>query len=139
MLVLAAWHQLCPAAQHRHAELAQQLLAQNRGAQDQLGHELTRRRVEAGVEDPRVGAARPQRQRVLRLEEHGVHRAPGEGVRDGAADHPTADDRDACLRDRHGRNSTYRLAAPERPEAPSQAASVEFPPWRATTSAARWL
>ena len=53
------------AAQHRDAERLEHRIAELRSAQDQLGLELARDRVEAGVEDPRVGAARlPDRARA---------------------------------------------------------------------------
>jgi hypothetical protein len=94
-LGLVARGQHGTAAQHRDAELVEDRVAQRGGAQDQLGLELARRRVEARVQDPRVRAARGQRQVVPGLEHDGVHAPPGQRVAHRRADDATAHDRDA--------------------------------------------
>ena len=66
----------------------------SRRAQDQLGLELARGRVEAGVEDPGVGPARRQARLGLGLEQRDRDAAAGELERGRAADDARADDRD---------------------------------------------
>jgi hypothetical protein len=95
------------AAQHAHAQLVEQRLPQGGGAQDQRRLELAGCGVKACVEDPGVRAARAQREPVLRLEQHRLHAMAREGVCDGAAHHPTPDDRDACVCDGHDRRRLY--------------------------------
>ena len=69
-----------------------------RGAQDQLGLELAGRRVEAGVQDAGVRAARRQREPGLGLEQDRRRRRAGERERDRGADDAAADHGDLAPR-----------------------------------------
>ena len=81
------------AADHRDAERLEHRVAQLRRAQDQLGLELPRAGVEAGVQDPRVRAARPAGELVLGLEQHRGGAPASERQRDRAPDDAAPDHR----------------------------------------------
>ena len=81
------------AAQHRHAERVEHGIAEDGRAQDQLGLELARRRVEAGVEDPGVGPAGAEPGLGLRLQQRYRDPAARQRQRHRRADDAGADDR----------------------------------------------
>lgn len=76
------------------AELLHQLSAQGSRAQDQPGLQLSRVGVEAGVKDPRVGAAGTEAEAGLGLEQNRGNTAPSQCMGDGAADDAASDDCD---------------------------------------------
>ena len=80
--------------EQRDVEGGDDLLAKLGRAQEQPGLERARGRIEAGVEDARVRAARPERQLGLGFEQQHVHAAARQRERHARADDPAAYDRD---------------------------------------------
>ena len=83
-----------PAGENRDAQLGQKLLPQGCGTEDQLRLQLSRRRVEAGVQDAGVCAARGQARLGLGLQQHHLGAAPRQRQSGRAPDHARADDGD---------------------------------------------
>ena len=81
-------------------------------SEDQAGLELARRRVEAGVEDPRVGAARAEGERLLGLQQRHCGAAPSQGERDRRTHDPSSDHTHLrALQERHRTPSGVGLVA----------------------------